>query len=68
MPVGEFLAHMGDRSLIEMSYRVSIGNDLDIGLAGVEAMPAPEFDDWVLLYDIEAEAANQEAENERRKQ
>lgn len=67
MPVHKFLEHVGDRSLVEMHFRVAIANGLDISLDELEGMPARELDDWILLYDVEAEAAAQDAENQRRR-
>jgi len=67
MTVGEFLQYVGDRSLVEMRFRVDLANDLGKTLEDIENMPAPELDDWMILYDVEYEAQRLEAENARRR-
>lgn len=70
LTVGELVAYMGDRSLGETSARVAIAESLGMegGLKELGSrMSAPELNDWLILYGVEVQAAELEAENERRR-
>lgn len=67
MSVGEFLQYVGDRSLEEMSYRVALANALEKTLDEVGQISSVEMTDWILLLDVEAEYAAQQAENAERR-
>lgn len=55
---------MGDLSLDEMAYRVTIADDLEMTLEELgERVSAPELDDWMILYGVEAEAEEQARQN-----
>lgn len=44
----------------------ALGRDLEMSLAEIDQMSAREYEDWALLYEVEAQAREQQAENERR--
>lgn len=69
MTVGEFFQWLGDRPLQEGWLAAAICGDLEMSLADVESrMTSREYEDWRLLYDVEAEAQSQSAENTRRRE
>lgn len=59
---------MGDLSLDEMAYRVTIADDLGMTLEELgERVTGPELDDWMILYGVEAEAEQQAQANAERR-
>lgn len=68
MPVGEFVELIGDLSVAEVSLRVQVSEDLEIPFREIGSrLTAVELDEWALLYDVEHQAAQLEAENARRR-